>query len=917
MNNRNIFCCSASALAVMSMAAGAHAQSRAGETPQSNSISRSDDQTVSTLPGQEIVVTGIRESLARAAEIKRDSPQVVDSIVAEDIGKFPDPTTAGALQRVPGVQVAVGANNEITGVRVRGLDDITTTLDGREIFSATGRGFAFQDLPAAALARVDVIKTSTADLIEGGIASTINLQLNKPFNFNKPTIVATARGNYENNADKINPQASLLATDSWETGIGKIGVLVNASYAYFDYDRSITFDGLRRSLDTGPFNVPGAIAPLNFGAVNTYGQYDRPEVNGSIQWQATPELQVYVDGLFTGYESDHQTSFLATPFFVGGTTVSNIVTNPDQCFDTPVAPNGFYPTQDQFDNGQYTTQNLCKLESATFDNVPLNSSTQSFRDRNYNYLGAFGLKYDSDATHIDFDIAYQKSTGRHEAFIVDVGKRITVNLQTDVNGAGVAEQPGNPAGDPEGWAFWHGLAQTFNKSNGDMWQGRFDITRDLDDELGILQKFQFGARFSRRAALFQEAVVNTPAPGGDFATPVAGNAPDGFMVPVPGVPRVNDGADGYGPDPDYLRSDDGRDLIRALYGTQLGNPAYQPEREFDAKEKTYAVYTQLGYAFDIGGPVKADGLIGGRVVNTERSISGAGVVNGVAVPVDANRSDTKWLPNASLRVQFGGGLQARATYSRTMRRPNFGDLNPGLNYVVSTNPNVINSGSAGNPDLRPQVSDSYDATLEYYWNGGFAAVAGFYRTIEDRVVGDPQRETIDGQEYNINRPRNIGSVKLKGVEVSGQTFFNFLPGALSGLGVFGNFTYIDSKIGGDDPLAGYPLLGVSKYNFNSGLLYDHSGISGRLVYTYRSKYAEGNSTGTNTLRPDPVVLSYVRSGGRLDFSVGYDITKAIRVDVGGTNILHNKYKSYYAVPWLPIDYRDDGTTYTVGLRVKI
>lgn len=182
------------------------------------------------------------------------------------------------------------------------------------------------------------------------------------------------------------------------------------------------------------------------------------------------------------------------------------------------------------------------------------------------------------------------------------------------------------------------------------------------------------------------------------------------------------------------------------------------------------------------------------------------------------------------------------------------------------------------------------------------------------------------EPYNISRPRNVGEVRLKGVEVSGQSFFDFLPGPLAGFGAFGNFTYISSKIGGNDPLSGYPVLGVSKYNFNAGLLYDRYGISSRLVYTYRSKYYDSDATGTNTLRglnssaaddQQATVLDYVHAGGRLDFSLGYDISRAIHIDVGGTNLLHNKYKSYYGVAWLPVDYRDDGTTYTMGVRVKI
>ena len=181
-----------------------------------------------------IVVTGVRRSLERAADIKRESVQVVDAIVAQDIGKLPDPTTAAALQRVPGVQVSVNRNNELGDVRVRGLPDVLTTVNGREVFSTIGRNFDLQDMPAEALSRVNVFKSQTADLTEGGLAGVIDLQLNRPFNFRDPTIVLGGRANYGDRVDKINPQFSLLATDRWDTGIGEIGALINGTYSKSD-----------------------------------------------------------------------------------------------------------------------------------------------------------------------------------------------------------------------------------------------------------------------------------------------------------------------------------------------------------------------------------------------------------------------------------------------------------------------------------------------------------------------------------------------------------------------------------------------------------------------------------------------------------------------------------------------------------
>src|SRR3546814_5084717 len=94
-------------------------------------------------------------------------------------------------------------HNELSGVRIRGLTDILTTVDGREVFTTTGRNFDLQDLPADALSRIDVYKSQTADLIEGGVAGAINLRLNKPFNFKEPTVVVTARG--DRKSTRLNP----------------------------------------------------------------------------------------------------------------------------------------------------------------------------------------------------------------------------------------------------------------------------------------------------------------------------------------------------------------------------------------------------------------------------------------------------------------------------------------------------------------------------------------------------------------------------------------------------------------------------------------------------------------------------------------------------------------------------------------
>jgi iron complex outermembrane receptor protein len=253
MFTRTGLTCAASLLA-LAVTGVAHAQTADPQTASPTPEAAAPEQEAAS---PEIVVTGIRSSLTRAAEIKQNAVQVVDSIVAQDIGKLPDPTTAAALQRVPGIQVSFNRNNELGDVRVRGLPDVLTTINGREVFSTTGRKFDLGDLPAEALARVDVYKSQSPDLIEGGLAGVIDMQLNKPFNFKKPTIVLSARGNYGKRADKLSPQVGGLVTDRWDTGIGEIGLLVNATWSRNDYERDQTIlSGIRSSAAT-PLNTPG------------------------------------------------------------------------------------------------------------------------------------------------------------------------------------------------------------------------------------------------------------------------------------------------------------------------------------------------------------------------------------------------------------------------------------------------------------------------------------------------------------------------------------------------------------------------------------------------------------------------------------------------------------------------------------
>lgn len=897
--------------------------------PSDNTPQAQENQINGQAAGEEVTVTGIRQSLAEAANIKRNADQVVDSIVAQDIGKFPDPTVAAALQRVPGVQVVVGDNNEIVNPLIRGLGDILTTLNGREVFSGTGRGFSFQDLPAEALAGADVYKSNSANLIEGGVAGLIDLKLHRPFDFKKATLGVSVRNTYTVNTDQSTPTVSGLVSDRFQTGIGEIGILVSGSYADTNFNRPVAFDDLLRSGNHGPPGAAGAHMPTGTGGLNQFGRQTRSELNFAVQWQPSPDLLVYADGLYAGYRSKWSTAFLINDAFIGD-RITNLVVD-GNCADYRVNGAGFFDP-----NG--TTERLCDARSFTSINARGFTSNQAHRGKTDDYIFGGGVNYDHGPLHVNLDLNYERSRFTSRTFIIDIGKRIPqLDIVTNRGNAVDFFAPGNPLGQPDGYTFTNGLYDERDDSVGKLYAAQLAARYDVG---GILQNIQIGGRIAKRTAQYQQAVSNPGVPDdpnnpndGPYILPLAGQGLSAdFLMQVPGVPRIYGGAPWLQPSTDALLNPTVQDQLRTIFRVPTGDPAFDPTRSFYAEEKTYAAYIQGKYQVKISGPIVADGLIGVRWTKTDRSIRGTGTVivpdptpgnpNGtraVPTPVARSTSDDDWLPNASLRVRFGGGLQARASYAKVLSRPDFGSLNPGLNYALSTNPNIQNGGSSGNADLRPQKADEYDLTLEYYFaRSNYISVGLYKKDITGRVVTTAEPEVINGITYLISRPRNLAGAKLKGVEVSAQAFFDFLPGVLSGLGAFGNYTYADSRVTGADQLSGETLFGVSPHNFNAGLLYEKYGLSVRTAYTYRSSFDEFDLTSSINIRQvgSNNFLNRVRPNGRLDFSINYDVSKNLTLTADGTNVTRETYLSYYGEPNHPHDIRFDDSTYSIGARLR-
>ncbi|WP_010543222.1 TonB-dependent receptor [Sphingomonas elodea] len=926
------------ALFTVANAMPVYAQSAA---TQQDAKQKTDEAQADSVAGEEeILVTGIRASLASAREFKRNSDSILDAIVAEDIGKLPDNNAAESLARLPGVQVSRYAD-EASGVQIRGLPDTGTSFNGREIFTAENRTVQVQDFPAGALAALEVYKSATADLIEPGLAGLVNVRSRRPFDFKGLEIAGTIRASYNDQSKRTNPNGNLLVSDRWETPIGEMGALVNVAYNRFYYSNAIRYNngGVDPVANSKAALPAGEAAdfrlPYSVGLYYPRGLRERPSVNGALQWKPAHNLEIYVDGLWQAFRNQGSTESFdvsllrAAPKNAAGVevppTLSNIVrVNGQPNKLVSISKTGGYPAE------------MFRSTSRDFTNT---------------YQAAGGFLWTTGRAVISSDFAYTFSEyGANERSLdSQTAGSPPVNVIFDKEKSSWFDLGNYDMTNPANYV-WRGYYEREYYVSGAGIQWRGDVA--LDTEIEWLPKIKFGLRATDRDAKRRQ--------GSRYAYTPTLNIPL-TTLPTGNLEQVQDGFRGNGPPfqnwlmPSYDSIQSNSEALRQLAYQSLqtivaANPNDQgykdalaqfaskaipmdPYGGFYAKEASYAAYASANYAFDVGIPI--DGSFGVRIVNTDGRYVGTSRVtatNGtVSAVTDTNQQNyVDVLPSFGLRAKLMQGLQARLGFTMTRTRASFSQLNPAFSI---TRNNDFGSGSGnsgryaffgsgGNPDLKPLTSKNYDATLEYYF-GKNGAISGaiFYRDLfgfinnYSRDVNDPTYGLIQ-----ISRPENAGSGKIKGFEVSAQSFFDFLPGWLSGFGAQGNLTYVDAKnqlpraLGTAQPMVS--LTGLSKWSYNLSGFYERDKISLRLSYNYRSSYIDFYSRNSNDQQ---YTGQQVRPISRLDFSGSYTPIENITLTVEVNNILaqpFSNYRYFNETQYYPIDTRYEGRYFSAGVRFR-
>jgi TonB-dependent receptor len=864
---------------------------------------------------EEIVVTGVRASVENALEQKQNAMQMVDAIVAEDIGKLPDNSVSEAVQRIPGVQIA-RARGDANLVLIRGLPDLVTTINGRQIFSArgatpadptAGRSVSLADIPADLLKQVQVFKTQTPDQFSGGLVGTINVDLRRPFDFDGFEVAGAARGIYSDETDEIDPIASGLISNRWNTDAGEFGAMISASYQGKNYLEANTFDGTYDLVDN-PTGVatPGNPAddvyrPFVIGSIYTVGETVRQSSNFSLQWRPNDNATFYLDGFYAKYDEDYALNFWIP---LPGISVTSYTLKPG----TNVAQ----------------TWNSSDIFTLT--------SNQAFARESETYQVAIGgeIKVTDDLS-VTSDLAYTKSKASNRDAILDtafIAPRLIVDFsQGGASNAYVTNADGSPFDVTDSSHYF--LNQLFDQHDdqqGDDVTFTTNLKYTLDGSFfkGISAGVQIGTRTAENRAA-NGAGIPIPAGPPVFVDDVEG---------ITGIPGIQDVS------PDGILSGD-RDLattrwfipnrewllgntpeLREIFGVSPETPPNDPTKFFGDTEDTYAAFVSTNFEFDAGS-VPIDGVIGGRFVKIDSEL---GYFESATATSQSTfkASNDQFLPGLNVRAQFTDSLQLRLAASETFNRPAFASLNPSTNLRQSNGPTLPGQGDGGNPNLEDPQAKNVDLSLEWYFGQG-SAVSGavFHRDIDGYIQSFNAPEVYNGVTYQVTRPRNTDA-KLKGAEFSYTQFYEGLPGWLSGFGTQLNYTYVDATAQIPDlltsPVQFYegPVTNVSKNAYNIILIYEKFGLSSRLAYNWRDEYIESyNQSGA---QPPKAVV--VKDAAQLDFSLGYKVNDKVTVQFDATNLLDEVVINYFGgrsaqdAYLYPRDVRSNDTTYSLGVRFR-
>ncbi|MBQ4860365.1 TonB-dependent receptor [Pseudoalteromonas sp. MMG013] len=905
---------------------------------------------------------GILGSLREAQSIKRQSDNVVDAIVAEDIGKFPDDNVAEALQRIPGISVTRtdGAGQKVTIRGMSGKYNITT-FNGRKLATdSENRDFNYDVIASELVGKIEVYKTQQAKLQEGAVGGVVNIYSRKPLDLGEE-LSLSVKNEYNARAKSHNPKTSFLVSDVFlDDTFGVLASLVHTKrVSRYDKYNSTNWDDWQYhelySTANPNSEQEDVVTPNNANINDTFRmprwpritqtESERERLGGTLalQWLPNDDLDVNFDVLFSSYDVDNKAKAmtLVLPAYDGAAKITEF----------NVGPDGFV------DNISWNNATVELLETG----VPRKSDT---------YQVGLNTNWVLDDITLNFDMSV--SGAKNE----DDGNGSLVVVRAGVSGATINFNGNHPIPDmtlaqalDENAVYGAHHSRKFGNTVDDK-TARFVIDGTWEPLTGTMSALFFGLGYNSQN---KEKYNFYPSSPSIFAFDHSDEVNPTFTAPTVNIggntmwqlphnvisPGTGNGFGGGANVPQVWPSIN-QSALFAYFNKLDPNAAKSlvPQSSengdtYGVKEETLHAYIESKFEDNMFGlPYMLD--IGVRYIKTDitsfsYSRNPANLVfndDGTVANSDWKKRDLQQfedsysdvLPSVNLKLNLSEELVLRFAAAKAISRPFLSQLIP--NTKIDPELEDVNDDKErrtikyNNPGLTPYSSKQFDTALEWYYSeNGNLSFASYFKQFAGFVKDNEFEETIAGNSFLATREINDDRHSLiRGYEISWfQTFDEFLPEQFAGFGISANYTLNNSTSGESDSEGKeIPFFGLSKHQSNVNLFYEQNGLSMNIAYNKRSSYSVKKvshwtyETGGSVDTEQAVAPSW----GNLSVGMSYDITDNLRVTADAYNLLDpdetltvNALKTELLTAGASegsyiFENASYGKSYSVGLRYK-
>ena len=877
---------------------------------------------------EEVVVTGIRGSLSRARDIKRNATGIVDAISAEDIGKFPDQNVAESLQRVTGVAIdRNGGEGQAITVRGLGPQFNTTLLNGRQIATDSGgREFNFDVLSADMISGASVYKSARANLQEGGIGATVNVTTRRPFDLPGLQVFASAKAGYEGLSEETQPSGTLLISNTFFDD--RFGVLLSASHQKRETQINSLGTGGWRSNQTISNRRDGELFtnvyfPRTWNQSVDQQKRTRENANLVLQFAPNDDLSITLDGYLSRFEVDSLTTTLASWFETNRVGSASIDPETRTVLNFTQDIGLHQGSGDPATGVLYNTGN-----SRDVDNQGVGLNIE------YNITDRLSVVVDLSNTEAENDRAGRNHFSSLGMFS---GSRFDGSIPSVTR-----ERPVDPS-----QMRMHVINKNgFTDTDGiDEYKADFTFMPNIE----FVQQMKFGVyhqqREKRRFQIFgfqcQFCGFGTPAPSGAFN-----------FRPLQ-VSNYFDGLGGFHTyDYDaYVRfvAEQGFPIVPRLL-----------DNRYKIEEEVTSLYVDFTLSYAIGDmPLTVN--IGTRYAETDIDVGAVQRFISDLIPIardftffesilgpptdfSKGSSYRNLLPSADAKLDVTDDIVLRFSLYKSLTRPTMSQLSPAT--LFGQFPQEL-TANGGNPALKPFESQNWDLSFEWYYGENSAvSVAVFNKEIgnfiatltgpetfpmTDRSAADNFRcstansplcapgalenpttpgvdvvattEALNGSSeiYQVTRPQNGESAKVDGYEIAITHVFE------NGLGIIANATEVDSnaRLGADTGRT-FALEGIGDSQ-NLIVFYERDNWQVRLAYNNRERFLRQTGGGSG----EPINTDEY---GQWDISGSYDINENFTVFFEGINITEEQLTQTGRFANQIHSIENNGARYAIGIR---